>query len=961
MGLALLVVPLMACGAEPPTGEPAEAPTVDPTPTQPPTSAPTEPPSAPPTVSPTPVPMETPMVDPTPAQQPTPMPTERPAPTPTQLPTPAPTEQPTATPTPTESPTPTPTPARTPAPTVAPVARDYSQELLAYAAEYSNGPGAIYVGDVSQLEGPAPVRELGDRDGNVSLGALQENSWVFWPDYYYSLLEKAKLTESTPLSSSGEQIEVQFACINRGLYSCQLLTEYFAPNVYQRTKGQVRINISSYPELGVPGRDILELLGDGRLESGTVFSAYISATIPQTDIQNLWGIYSSGQQALSGIESSMEEVERLILEGAGGGAIINRSWSLGDDQYIFCSDGGGSPGDIRNKDVRSPTAPISDWLRAMGANADFYAFGEVHRLISDGDLDCGVTSPSAAHGQRWYEVTDYMIGPLHHAVFFPNVINTHVWARIPTDLQQIILEEGAKSELEAFRLGALHNTNGLSDNIDQGLEHISFSDEMMRRSRQAAIAHVIPNWVNRVGDPSDPIVTETFNEKLGPIVGLRINPDGTVTDTGEPATVPAATATATTTQPGKPPASQTLEAYANDNANGPGAIFVGDLSQLTGPAPVRALGDRDGDVPMDALQRHSYIYGSDYYRSLLDRAGITDPTPLTSQGERIEIQFACASRPFLPCNLFVNYFASRVMERTNGQVRFETTSFAERNVPGPDILDFVSDGTLDSATIYGNWISFGQPVFEIQALMGVFATVEESYAAAASMISDVDSLAIAGTGGGAIFSHSWYPWSDLYLFCREAVRSTEDFHGRGTRTFGASLSDWINGMGGKHQYAAFAEVYTWLERDLMDCAFTGAGPGYAQRWYEVTDYVAGPLYNLQAHANAINRDTWNGIPRDLQQIILEEGARLELEALRLVPAQAEVGLTRLLDAGMEYIPFSGEMAQRSRQVAVEQVIPAWVERVGDPGDPIITETFNEKLGPIVGMRINADGTVTDLR
>ena len=123
----------------------------------------------------------------------------------------------------------------TPALTAAPVARDYSQELLDYAAEHSNGPGAIYVGDVSQLEGPAPIRELGDRDGNVSLEALQENSWVFWSDYYYSLLERAKLTESTPLSSSGEQIEVQFAYINRGLYSCQLLTEYFAPNVFQRT------------------------------------------------------------------------------------------------------------------------------------------------------------------------------------------------------------------------------------------------------------------------------------------------------------------------------------------------------------------------------------------------------------------------------------------------------------------------------------------------------------------------------------------------------------------------------------------------------------------------------------------------------------------------------------------------------------------------------------------------------
>ena len=436
------------------------------------------------------------------------------------------------------------------------------------------------MGDVSQLEGPAPIRELGDRDGNVSLEALQENSWVFWSDYYYSLLEKAKLTESTPLSSSGEQIEVQFACINRGLYSCQLLTEYFAPNVFQRTNGQVRFNIYSYPELGVSGRDILDLIGDGGLDSGSVYSGYISAEYPQADIQNLVGIYSSGPQSLRGTEVSLGDVGRLILEGAGGGVIVNRSWSLSDDQYLFCSGRNGSPGDLTGKDVRSSTAPMSDLLRAMGANADFYAFGEVHRLISQGVLDCGVSSASAAHGQRWYEVTDYMIGPLYHTAVFANVINPPVWDRIPTDLQQIILEEGAKSELEAFRLGAQHISADLTNNIEKGLQYVPLSDETRRK---VVVDHVIPAWFDRVGDPGDPIIAETFNGKLGPIVGMRINSDGTVTDTGEPATVPAATAT--TTQPGKPPASQTLAAYADDNANGPGAVYAGDLSQLEGPAP----------------------------------------------------------------------------------------------------------------------------------------------------------------------------------------------------------------------------------------------------------------------------------------------------------------------------------------------------------------------------------------
>ena len=42
---------------------------------------------------------------------------------------------------------------------------------------------------------------------------------------------------------------------------------------------------------------------------------------------------------------------------------------------------------------------------------------------------------------------------------------------------------------------------------------------------------------------------------------------------------------------------------------------------------------------------------------------------------------------------------------------------------------------------------------------------------------------------------------------------------------------------------------------------------------------------------------------------------------------------------------------------MEHVVPAWVKRVGDTGHTIIADSFNQKVGPIVGLRIEADGTV----
>ena len=76
-----------------------------------------------------------------------------------------------------------------------------------------------------------------------------------------------------------------------------------------------------------------------------------------------------------------------------------------------------------------------------------------------------------------------------------------------------------------------------------------------------------------------------------------------------------------------------LMKYAADHAGGPGAIFVGDISQLAGPAPMTPagepdadLGDSEGNVPLSALEDHLWLYESDYYQSLVEKANLTSPT-----------------------------------------------------------------------------------------------------------------------------------------------------------------------------------------------------------------------------------------------------------------------------------------------------------------------------------------------
>ena len=68
---------------------------------------------------------------------------------------------------------------------------------------------------------------------------------------------------------------------------------------------------------------------------------------------------------------------------------------------------------------------------------------------------------------------------------------------------------------------------GIIKNENEGLIKVLFSEELQALSDQAVLNNVVPGWINRVGNMEDPIF-DIFNEKITPIVGIKIEDDGTV-------------------------------------------------------------------------------------------------------------------------------------------------------------------------------------------------------------------------------------------------------------------------------------------------------------------------------------------------------------------------------------------------------------------------------------------------
>ena len=419
--------------------------------------------------------------------------------------------------------------------------------------------------------------------------------------------------------------------------------------------------------------------------------------------------------------------------------------------------------------------------------------------------------------------------------------------------------------------------------------------------------------------------------------------------------------TATSPPPTATPAAMTndLAQVAAQLAGQPGSIYVGDLAQLVGPSPGgvdEALGDGTGNVPLEFLEKNRHIFETDYYGSLLDKAKLTNPTPLTSSGESFNIQYACINRSLLPCKLQTVYFAENVRERTNGQVVFEVSSYPELGLAGSDMMELVEQGTIEFAQIQPAYVGGTWPLIDIIYVWGLWKDFRSEHEANTRLLEALDQGIYDNTAGGKLIYHIWYGGNDQYFFSSRGAE-LDDFDGLKTRSHGTTMTDAINGLGGEGQFMAFAEVYTALERGILDAGVTGAHAGHGQRWYEVTDNLIGPFISMPMPFETMNRDTWERIPADLQAIIIEEGAKMELENLRLAAVWNETGVKVNVDKGMTFLPWSDEVKQFVYEnVALGRVLPNWIKRVG----PEEIQLWNDVVSPWAKVRIEGDGSITKL-
>jgi TRAP-type C4-dicarboxylate transport system substrate-binding protein len=304
------------------------------------------------------------------------------------------------------------------------------------------------------------------------------------------------------------------------------------------------------------------------------------------------------------------------------------------------------------------------------------------------------------------------------------------------------------------------------------------------------------------------------------------------------------------------------------------------------------------------------------------------PAPVNAQGKAVVWNFPHISAPTYYHTVNYQAFTNKVKEKSGGrmEIRFHAASSL---YPGPELIPAVLDGRAEIAPVLASYLT--DVLLEMGPLELPFMTSSmEEHKKAAFALRGFYTEALAKKGLKLIAMSTW---PSQQIFSTSPIRTVADWKGKKIRVYGADSANLTRLMGGAPINIAFGEVYTALEKKTVDGAMTSATNAEPMKFHEVAKFIN--YWYLAGAAQewvVVNQKAWDGLPKDLQQAVLDAVKDTNLEEKEWTDAIAfdERVKKRLPEIGMTVVDPPKEELAKARQIA-KGAWDTWLSRTGADG------------------------------
>lgn len=304
----------------------------------------------------------------------------------------------------------------------------------------------------------------------------------------------------------------------------------------------------------------------------------------------------------------------------------------------------------------------------------------------------------------------------------------------------------------------------------------------------------------------------------------------------------------------------------------------------------------------------------------LGAAFATAPAATPAQAESLTL-LSSWDTTYNAVPVFVDAFIERVAELSDGEITISMVG--PETVPPFEQLQPVSAGLFDMLFTHGAYhlgetaMAFGLDAVEDdperRRESGIYEVVNDHYA--------THNLRMLGAFSAA---------SGYHIMLRQPLDGVSGLEGLSIRASG-TYHDFITTLGGSVVTLPASEIYSALDRGVVDGAAWPVFGAMDYGWYEVADYMTRPMFGINNHTMFMNLDRWNALSEEQQEILTQAAMEIEVEGRERFVELWEEENQAMIDAGLEITEFDAETAERVEAVFAEGVWRQVESRAGADG------------------------------
>ncbi|MGH7321594.1 MAG: TRAP transporter substrate-binding protein [Candidatus Rokuibacteriota bacterium] len=292
------------------------------------------------------------------------------------------------------------------------------------------------------------------------------------------------------------------------------LWTWLAGELDKRTKGQIKLDVVSLPELGLTGFELVRVARVGLVDVADVLPTYVAGELPVIEAVDLPGLYADFETSVKAHIAFMGAAKKY--EEKLGGVVLGAY--LWPHQVIYSRKPIRSPADLKGLKLRVFGTAQTEFARALGAEPVSIPFAEVYTALERGTVDAGLTGTYSGFALKWYEVTKHLVDVNHGPVVGFLMVSKRTWDKLSPDVRATFTKLGEEFTEKGWEIGRQTTKDGVEENKKKGMEWVPTSPAMATAVRDVALKTIVPSWIARSG----PDAKAVFNQYIAPHAGFTV-------------------------------------------------------------------------------------------------------------------------------------------------------------------------------------------------------------------------------------------------------------------------------------------------------------------------------------------------------------------------------------------------------------------------------------------------------